>query len=85
MLARSFSGFVAHLWFVARQVWHEVIGFLFLVLALFGASAILREWRSGAGTRVLLALAFTLMMAYFGITSFRYARKVRQQGDSRHG
>ena len=84
MLARSMSGFFSRLWFVVRQLWHEVIGFLFLVLALLGASAILREWRSGSGTRLLLAAAFTLMMAYFGITSWRHARKVRQENNSRH-
>ncbi len=77
LFARSMSGFFTRLWYVLRQLWHEVIGFVFLVLAVVGASAILREWRGGSGTRVLFAVAFTLMMLYFGFTSFRSARKVR--------
>ncbi len=84
MLLRSLAGFFSRLWYLLRQLWHEVIGSLFLVLAFLGASAALREWRAGSSTRVLLAVGFTLMMAYFGVTSFRSARKVRHQSNSRH-
>lgn len=84
LLARHMSGFFARLWHVLRQLWHEVIGFLFLVMAVAGASTTVREWRAGSGTRVLFGLAFTLMMAYFGVTSFRSARKVRHESDSRN-
>lgn len=84
LLFRVGAGFFSRVWFVLRQLWHEIVGFLFLVLALAGASTTFREWRAGSGGRILLAAGFTLMMAYFGITSFRSARKVRHQGESRH-
>ncbi len=84
MLLRSMAGFFSRLWFLLRQLWHEVIGSLFLVLAFFGASAALREWRAGSGRRVLLAVGFTLMMAYFSVTSFRSARKIRHENNPRH-
>jgi len=71
------SGFFTRVWLLLRQLWHEVIGFLFLALAFAGASTMLREWRSGTNSRLLLAAGFTVMMAYFGLTSFRSARKVR--------
>ncbi len=84
VLARAMSGFFFRLWRVLRQLWHEIIGFLFLVLAMVGASTTLREWYAGSGLRLLLAAGFTVMMAAFGVTSFRLARKVRQEGESRH-
>lgn len=77
------SGFFSRLWFLLRQLWHEVIGSVFAVLAFGGGSTMLREWnREGFGTRFLLAAAFTLMMLYFGFTSFRSARRVRQSSRS---
>jgi len=71
--------FFARLWFLARQLWHEVIGTVFAALAFAGASTTLREWSLyGFGKRFLVAVAFTVMMIYFGITSFLSARKVRR-------
>lgn len=83
-LAKAFSGFFTRLWFVLRQLWHEVIGFVFLVLAVWGASTTIREYRAGGGSRLLFAAGFTLMTAYFGVTSFRNARRVRPPGETPH-
>ena len=63
-----------------RVLWHEIIGFIFVVLAVvFGSSAI-RNYRllhSDQISFLRLALSFFLpaLMAYFGITSFLRARK----------
>ena len=76
-LAHSFSAFFKRLWLVAQQLWHEIFAFLFLVLALAGASTVVREWRAGMSIRVPLALGFTVMMAWFGFTSLRSARRIR--------
>ncbi|MCI0402964.1 MAG: hypothetical protein L0212_05500 [Acidobacteria bacterium] len=63
-----------------HSLWLEVTGFFFAVFAALGAAASWREYRDyvAAGTgpgRLLLALLFTLMFAWFGITSFRRARQ----------
>ena len=73
----SFFGSVRH---VLRALWLEVTGFLFLVLAVVGGGATVREYhRYVAGSvslgKVALAAAFTLLFLYFGIESFLRARR----------
>jgi hypothetical protein len=84
LLTRVGRSFFSRLIFLLRQLWHEVMGSLFLVLSLGGASATLREWRKGTGIWILVSASFSLMMAYFGVTSFLSARRIRQQGAMRH-
>ncbi len=65
----------AHIGRVLRQLWLEVTGFVFLVLALIGVGALLREYaRYAVGqttlTRVLVAIIFTLTFGWFGVSSF---------------
>ena len=73
--ARSF-GHVLHL------LWLEVIGTLFLGMAAIGGIAMVREYakyqdhRVTAG-RVAIAVLFTVMFAWFGVSSFW---RVRQKG-----
>jgi len=64
-----------------RVLWHEVIGFIFIVLAvMFGSSAIRNygQLQSGDISMPRLAVSFflPLLMAYFGITSFLRARRI---------
>ncbi|MGB6431878.1 MAG: hypothetical protein WBF06_14940 [Candidatus Acidiferrales bacterium] len=71
-------GFLKALWRATRQVFHETTGTLFLLLALSGAVSVLRNWQHGPPLwPTWLALAYTLMMAGFGVSSFRMARRVR--------
>jgi putative exporter of polyketide antibiotics len=72
---RHFSG-------IARQLWHEVTGFVFLAFAIAGGAALVREYTAyhagkAASSRVAAAAGFTLMFAWFGATSFLRARKKR--------
>lgn len=65
---------------VLHVLWLEVTGLLFLVLALVGGGAAVRQYhRYSAGTggfaRVVLAAAFTLIFAYFGLSSFWGSRR----------
>jgi hypothetical protein len=65
----------------ARTLWHEVIGFLFLVLAVWPIPSgirTLRELDSGQGSipRLILTVAFVAIMAGYGISCFRRARKI---------
>jgi len=65
---------------VMHVLWLEVTGFLFLVLAVVGAGAAVREYhRYLAGTttwgRIAVAAAFALLFLYFGVSSFSRSRK----------
>ena len=65
---------------ILHVLWLEVAGLLFLFLALVGGGAAIRQYHryqagtSGAG-RVLLAMGFALVFAYFGVSSFWRSRK----------
>jgi hypothetical protein len=70
----------------ARTLWNEVIGFIFICFAvMFGFRTVhlyldfSRHTGPGGGDdmgRFLLALFCTLLMLYFGITSFLRARRI---------
>jgi len=65
---------------VLHILWLEVTGLFFLVLALVGGGAAVREYhRHAAGTgsvaKMLLATAFAVLFAYFGVSSFWRSRK----------
>ena len=81
-LARKFlSNVVPGIIKPLRVLWNEVIGFMFLVFAvIFGFSTWRRSqaFTGDVGGMVLLVLsiAFVLMLAGFGLFSFRRARKI---------
>jgi hypothetical protein len=67
---------------VLGQLWLEVTGFVFLCLAAIGALAFVREYvrfQGGKATsgRVALAVCFTVMFGWFGVSSFMRIRKKR--------
>jgi len=64
-----------------RVLWHEVIGFIFIALAVMFGSSALRNYHTLQSEEVSIlrmAVSFFLpiLMAYFGITSFLRARKI---------
>lgn len=64
---------------VLHVLWLEVTGLFFLMLALVGGAAALREYhRHLAGTssmgKVWLASGFAVLFAYFGVSSFVRSR-----------
>jgi hypothetical protein len=64
-----------------RSLWNEVIGFVFLSFAFLGAINAYRTVRNFDGEvkdlfRLILTGIFVLIMASFGISSFRRARKI---------
>jgi len=82
LLAAAFDSCLGVARSVARGLhglWLEITGFFFLVFAGLGALALGRESQApeANATRLLLTLAFTLMFAWFGLTSFRRARQKR--------
>ena len=76
---RGGSVTLRHVGRVLHVLWLEVAGLLFLVLALVGTGAAIREFhRLGAGDgskgKMLLAATFAAAFAYFGVTSFWRSR-----------
>ena len=67
---------------VLNQLWLEVTGFVFLSLAAIGVVSLVRELAhnrnlQGSEPRVVAAIVFTLLFAWFGVSSFwRVRRKV---------
>jgi hypothetical protein len=64
-----------------RVLWNEVIGFIFMVLAVMATPSAIRAVRElespqGSLTRVVLSIGFFAVMAYFGVTSFLRARRI---------
>ena len=70
----------------ARTLWNEVIGFVFICFAVifgFKAGRLYLDFSRGAGeaasadlVRFVVAAFCTLLMLYFGVTSFLRARKI---------
>ena len=71
------QGGFRRLWRVLRQLFHEVVGAVFAVLALGWLNAAFRAWTRDA-SRWLIALAVLVaaLLVFFAVTSFRYARKL---------
>ncbi len=66
-----------------RVLWNEIIGFVFFALAVWAAPSSIRAYREFAQSgdtdslfRVVLAAVFSLLMLWFGVTSFLRARKI---------
>jgi hypothetical protein len=64
-----------------HALWNEVIGFFFIVLAIWFAPSAYRSARAIDGgseslLKAVVSVGFTLLMVYFGISSFLKARKI---------
>ncbi|HEY4901726.1 MAG TPA: hypothetical protein VIH91_13000 [Terriglobales bacterium] len=82
---RAGSVTVSSVGHVFHALWLEVTGFLFLILAVIGGGATVREYRRyAAGTtsrgKVVLAAAFALVFLYFGVNSFWRTRRKTKRG-----
>jgi hypothetical protein len=70
----------------ARTLWNEVIGFVFFCLAVYCGSGMVRAYMQLGGAppdqvaghlfRLVLSALATVLMLYFGVTSFLRARKI---------
>jgi len=72
---------VPHVIRPAHTLWHEVIGFFFLVLAAMPVPSAIRtihDLQHGGGSvmRLVVTVPFVLIMAGYSISSFRRARKI---------
>ncbi len=70
------SGF-RRVWRTLKQLFHELTGAMFGVLALGWLNAVFRSWtRDAAHWLLVVALIVAALFAFFSVTSFRRARKV---------
>jgi hypothetical protein len=71
------QGGFRRLWRVLRQLFHEITGAVFAVLALGWFNAALRAWtRDVARWLIGVAVAVAFLFVFFAITSFRRARRL---------
>lgn len=73
---------LSHFAAVAHQLWLEITGFVFLAFAAVGVVALAREYSAyhagkDSSGHVAIAACFTVVFAWFGITSFWRARNRR--------
>jgi hypothetical protein len=66
------------LWRAARELFHEVTGAVFFILALAAVQGAWRAWHRGAGHWLVgMTAVYALLMILFGVMSFRDSRRVR--------
>src|SRR3954452_22872074 len=77
---RAFGPIASSLLRVGHVLWLEVTGFFFAVFAVIGGAALVREVQvHAAAGRIAILAIFTLMFAWFAVTSFARARKRKKQ------
>jgi hypothetical protein len=65
-------------WRLGRQLFHEAIGTLFGLFAIYGGVAWWKQSREPGGQWIAgMALGYAVLMAFFSVLSFRSARRVR--------
>jgi hypothetical protein len=75
--ARIRRGGFSRLWRTLKQLFHEVIGTLFVVLAFAWLNAAIRAWsRDAAYWLVAIAAVLGGLFLFFAVTSFRRSRKI---------
>ena len=80
-LVVALGGFLATLWRVLRQLFHETAGTLFALFALLGGVSAWREWKRGsAAWLIAVAAGFAVMMTAFAFSSFRSAHRLKENG-----
>ena len=76
--------FIPKLWGLIREVFHEVMGFVFFAVTLFfvfGGQGLIRSFQKldsdpEALGRLILVALFALMFCGFGVSSFRRAKRI---------
>ena len=64
-----------------HSLWHEIIGFLFIVIAVVIGAGGVRVARNFHGTmdelvRIVMAAVFVLLLGGYGVSSFLRARRI---------
>ncbi len=71
------QGGFGRFWRALRQLFHEIVGAVFAVLALGWLNTAFRAWtRDAARWLVAIPVAVALLFVFFSVTSFRKARRL---------
>src|SRR5438105_15565 len=65
---------------VARKLWLEMTGFLFICLAVIGGAEVWRKWNTHETAKLAAAGAFSAMFLYFGVSSFWRSKSTHRKG-----
>ncbi len=72
------KGGFARFWRTLRQIFHEIVGGMFALLALVWVQSAIRAWtRDVAHWLVFAAIGVAVVMGIFAWTSFRRSRQIR--------
>src|SRR2546430_1358815 len=63
---------------VARKLWLEMTGFLFLCLAVIGGAEVWRKWSAHETAKLAAAGAFSVVFLYFGVSWFWRSKKAKR-------
>lgn len=82
------QNFLPKIWALARQLGNEVVGMMFLALALFflfGAHGVIETYRQldespDLAIQLFLGIGAVLVLAWFGVSSFMRAKKISREG-----
>lgn len=74
-LWRGVQAFLRSVYDAFRQLFHQVSGVFFFVFAALGVAALVREWHRWPREKLAVAAVFTLVFAWFAVSSFWRARK----------
>ena len=86
--ANEIRKFLPRLWAIVRELFHEVVGFVFIALALFftvGRAGLIHAIQNvkedpDSLPRLLLVGLFVAMFTGFGVSSFLRARRISKGG-----
>lgn len=68
-------GFLRSVWLSLRQLFHQVTGVFFLLFAVIGWGALLREWHRWPVYKLVITGIFTAAFTLYTIESFIKARR----------
>jgi hypothetical protein len=59
-----------------HSLWHEIIGFIFLVFALVGTGSLIRNYATLSPWALVPILPLIILSAGYGVSSFLKARRI---------
>jgi hypothetical protein len=60
----------------AHTLWHQVLGFIFLVVAASGVSYVIRRSATLGPAQLAIVIPFIVVTAGYGVSSFLKARRI---------
>jgi hypothetical protein len=72
---RGVQAFLRAVWRSVTQLFHQITGVFFLLFAVIGAAALVREWHSWPASKLAVAGVFTAVFTWFTAEAFWRARR----------